>query len=163
MFVINNIKENLEESVDKKKYSPLDFIGYLTNNKTKWELLNEEQKHQFQPFIILKWLSMSNELTPYISLIIRYTIGVLDKQQIYIMLYYLLPKKKYYFNYIKKNKTLKYSDEIINIFVKEFELSKRECIQYIDFYKTNTKYITKLLYNNGLNDKEVSKYLKELK
>ena len=164
MFKFSNIKkETIEEKENKKNITPLDYISYLTNNKKKWDNLTIDEQKQFPAFIILKWLSMSEGLTPYISLILKYTIGVLDNQQIYMFLYYLLPKQKFYFNYIKKNKTEKYPQELIEIFIKEFELSKKEIINYIDFYKKNEIYIKKVMAKYGKNEKEINKILKELK
>jgi hypothetical protein len=152
-----------ETEIAKRNITPLDYISWLTDKKRKWETFDEIEQKQFAPFIILKWLSMSQDLTPYISLIIKYTIGVLDAQQIYMFLYHLLPKQKFYYNYVKKTKSEKYNKELMDIFVNEYQISRREVADYLDFYKSNKEHIRKVVSKYGLTEKEVDKLLKEIK
>ncbi|GEM_PF-1991222 len=165
MFKVTGGLKKIEPEIEmaKKNITPLDYISWLTDKKRKWDALDEIEQKQFAPFIILKWLSMSQDLTPYISVIIKYTIGVLDSQQIYMFLYYLLPKQKFYYNYVKKNKTEKYNKELLDIFVAEYQLSRREISNYLDIYKTNKEHIKKVISKYGLTEKEVDKILKETK
>jgi len=121
--------------------------------KKKLELKTPEDKREFQPFLIQRWLSMYSDL--YVKLL-NHTTNKLykamenDKDMWHKVLKSTIPySKRKRFGYIKKTKKEKQKksnlDDIISLIAKSKELSKREVELYINEYNLDvSKYKTVL-------------------
>lgn len=119
-------KEELIES-PKNKITLFDICKDITNFKTGKCLDTEEGKKAFVPYIILKVLSMNEEICPLLVHIEPY-VQVLSKEQMYMLLINLIPRDKRYHAYIKsKEEEIQHE---IGIIQKYFECSKHEAHEY---------------------------------
>lgn len=148
--------------------SIIDFLNFLTFDKTPWAELSTQDQKKFDPYMINKWLSMESNgiLCPVIHMIQRYTVNSdLSKKDIYNLYFDLLPKEKYFFKYIKPSdeKNRKYSERLVDIVSEYYLISKREAKDYINlYYETENDYVLrKIVSSFGLEEKEIDKIFKE--
>ncbi len=149
----------------EKETTIIDFLNFLTFEKTKWDDLTLQDQKKFDPYMIIKWLSMESNgvLCPIANIIQKYS-SELGKKELYNLLFDILPKEKYFFKYIKANdeNSKKYSEKLIEIFSEYFEISKKEAINYLNlYYETeNQKRIKRIVLSYNIDEKEVEKILK---
>jgi hypothetical protein len=144
--------------VSKKKQIK-DLWGWLneiTLHKTSVEEISEESWEKWNSYMIHRYVSMDIryiELVNYIQ-----TIPYDNKQQIYNIYREMIPKAKTFFKYLKTNRKKK-NTEVIEYIAKHFECSLGEAEEYLDILReTGTR---RVLYDMGVNDKEVDKLLKK--
>jgi len=104
-----------------------DFLEDIKFHK-KGNLLNEQTKGKFDPFMILRFLSMNTDILWLVNIINHYQ-ETMSKEQIYQFLVDIIPKHANRFKYIKKSK-----QEIENSeFVQEYyQISPKEANDYIE-------------------------------
>lgn len=145
---------------DNYLFKFLDNISFV-KNKNFINEIPEDSKKILSPFICNLWLSHNDALFP-LSDILNDIIFNLSLEQYYHLCRIIIPKNKYYFKWIKKNKDKneKYPDWLVDIFIREFEfVSKKEVIEYLqieNFGNLDNSFILK----NALTEQQ-KKYLKE--
>ena len=132
-----------------------DWLKQITYEKQSWNSFTEEDKASFNPYLIHRFLSMNPEYIEFVNLIqsIPYT----EKEKIYKLYLYMIPKKNMFLKYIKSNR-VKIKDELLNHLASYYECSLREADEYYHMLHNDT--IKGILKKRGVEDKEIKKLLK---
>ena len=101
---------------------------------------------------------MDENLIQIVNYFQKYSIGLLEPRDTYKWYCDVIPKQKRFNKYIKSKNAVKYNNELIDIVCKYFEISKTECVQYIEMLsKDKLKSILELY---GKESKQIKKLLK---
>ena len=138
--------------------SIVDWINQVLVYKTPWENFDESEHKTFSPFIVNRWLSMDMEFIEIVNFFQKYSIGLLEPKDTYKWYCDVLPKGKRFNRYIKGKKQKKYDKELVKIVCKYFEVSKKECIEYIELM--DKEQLKSLLELYGKESKQIKKLLK---
>jgi len=117
-----------------------DFIKDILYKKSGTLLDKSEEEHDFQPFMVQRWLSMHSNLNVKIlnATTNKLYKGIDDKPAWYKLFITTLPKAKYKrFKYIKKVSSKKKKsdlDDAITMIAQNKQISKREVKEYIEEY-----------------------------
>jgi hypothetical protein len=132
-----------------------DWLKQITYEKQSWDSFTEEDKVSFNPYMIHRFLSMNPEYIEFVNLIqnIPYT----EKEKIYKLYLYMIPKKNMFLKYIKSTKT-KTKEELLQHIASHYECSLREAYEYYHMHHSDT--IKNILKKRGVDDKEIKKLLK---
>ena len=132
-----------------------DWLKQITYNKQPWDSFTEEDRVSFNPYMIHRFLSMNPEYIEFVNLIqnIPYT----EKEKIYNLYLYMIPKKNMFLKYIKSTKT-KTREELLQHLASYYECSLREADEYYHMLHNDT--IKGILKKRGIEDKEIKKLLK---
>ena len=132
-----------------------DWLKQITYEKQSWDSFTEEDKVSFNPYMIHRFLSMNPEYIEFVNLIqnIPYT----EKEKIYKLYLYMIPKKNMFLKYIKSSKT-KTREELLQHLASYYECSLREADEYYHMLHNDT--IKGILKKRGVEDKEIKKLLK---
>jgi hypothetical protein len=132
-----------------------DWLRQITYEKQSWDSFTEEDKVSFNPYMIHRFLSMNPEYIEFVNLIqnIPYT----EKEKIYKLYLYMIPKKNMFLKYIKSTKT-KTREELLQHLASYYECSLREADEYYHMLHNDT--IKGILKKRGIDDKEIKKLLK---
>jgi hypothetical protein len=132
-----------------------DWLKQITYEKQSWDSFTEEDKTSFNPYMVHRFLSMNPEYIEFVNLIqnIPYT----EKEKIYKLYLYMIPKKNMFLKYIKSNKT-KTKEELLQHLASHYECSLREAYEYYHMHHSDT--IKNILKKRGVDDKEIKKLLK---
>ncbi len=105
--------------------------------------------------MVHRFLSMNPEYIEFVNLIqnIPYT----EKEKIYKLYLYMIPKKNMFLKYIKSNRT-KTKEELLQHIASHYECSLREAYEYYHMHHSDT--IKNILKKRGVDDKEIKKLLK---
>ena len=136
----------------------VEWINQILVHKTPWENFDESEHKTFSTFIVNRWLSMDKEFLEIVNFFQKYSIGLLEPKDTYKWYCDVLPKGKRFNRYIKGKKQVKYDDELVGIVCKHYEISKKECIEYIELLSKEE--LISMLELYGKNKKEVKKLLK---
>lgn len=132
-----------------------DWLKQITYEKQPWDSFTEEDRASFNPYMIHRFLSMNPEYIEFVNLIqsIPYT----EKEKIYKLYLYMIPKKNMFLKYIKSNRT-KTREELLQHLASHYECSLREAYEYYHMHHSDT--IKNILKKRGVDDKEIKKLLK---
>jgi hypothetical protein len=132
-----------------------DWLKQITYEKQSWDSFTEEDKVSFNPYMIHRFLSMNPEYIEFVNLIqnIPYT----EKEKIYKLYLYMIPKKNMFLKYIKSSRT-KTREELLQHLASYYECSLREADEYYHMLHNDT--IKGILKKKGIDDKEIKKLLK---
>lgn len=132
-----------------------DWLKQITYKKQPWDSFTEEDKTSFNPYLIHRFLSMNPEYIEFVNLIqnIPYT----EKEKIYKLYLYMIPKKNMFLKYIKSTRT-KIKEELLQHIASYYECSLREADEYYHMHHSDT--IKNILKKRGVDDKEIKKLLK---
>jgi hypothetical protein len=132
-----------------------DWLKQITYKKQSWDSFTEEDKVSFNPYMIHRFLSMNPEYIEFVNLIqnIPYT----EKEKIYKLYLYMIPKKNMFLKYIKSTRT-KTKEELLQHLASHYECSLREADEYYHMLHNDT--IKGILKKKGIDDKEIKKLLK---
>ena len=132
-----------------------DWLKQITYEKQSWDSFTEEDKVSFNPYMIHRFLSMNPEYIEFVNLIqnIPYT----EKEKIYKLYLYMIPKKNMFLKYIKSTRT-KTREELLQHLASYYECSLREADEYYHMLHNDT--IKGILKKRGVEDKEIKKLLK---
>ena len=132
-----------------------DWLKQITYEKQSWDSFTEEDRASFNPYMIHRFLSMNPEYIEFVNLIqnIPYT----EKEKIYKLYLYMIPKKNMFLKYIKSNRT-KTKDELLQHLASHYECSLREA--YEDYLMHHSDTIKVIPKKRGVDDKEIKKLLK---
>ena len=145
----------------KKPKTIFDHLAGITHKKTKWEDLTEADQKSFSPYLINRWLSMAPELIEIVDMFQHYTIGPLTREHVYKLYYDILPKGKFFNKYIKGKKSDKYNTELVKFIAEHVQISKREAMEYIDYWKKDhIDELKSLLKKYGKTEKEIKQLIK---
>ena len=165
-MIADTLTKNLDQLPEKKinkAASIFDHLANITNKKTPWSSLSEQDRKSFSPYLINRWLSMHPDLIEIVDMFQQYTIGPLDKKHVYQLYHDILPKQRMFAKYIKGKKVNKYNPELVKFLADHFQCSKTESEDYISLMMLNEHgrdRLIQLLKQYGNSDKEIKKLLK---
>jgi hypothetical protein len=132
------------------------WLNEITLYKTPIENISEESWDKWNSYIIHRYVSMNInyiEVANYIQ-----TIPYDSKQQIYQIYREMIPKQKTFLKYIK-SRTKRQPATLVEYVAKYFECGLGEAEEYIDILRENGT--RRILYDMGIQDKEIDKLLKK--
>jgi hypothetical protein len=132
-----------------------DWLKQITYEKQSWDSFTEEDKASFNPYMMHRFLSMNPDYIEFVNLI--QTIPYTEKEKIYKLYLYMIPKKNMFLKYIKSTKT-KTREELLQHLASYYECSLREADEYYHMLHNDT--IKGILKKRGIEDKEIKKLLK---
>lgn len=110
-----------------------DWLNEITYNKRSWNSFTDEDKSEFNLFMINRFLSMNPDNIDVINLIQRYP--TCSNKVVYKYYCDLLPKKKSFFKYIKSS--IKWEKETVDKISEYYKCSTREAKEYIGILTDN--------------------------
>jgi hypothetical protein len=132
-----------------------DFLKEITGKKSPWSSFNEEDKKQFNPYMVHKYISMYE---PYIEVAnIGQSLPHTDKEKIYQFYCNIIPKSNVWLKYIKGTKN-KANEDLLKYISMYYECSFREAEEYLTLLSKEE--IVNILSKYGIEDKEIKKLLK---
>ena len=132
------------------------WLNEITLYKTPVESISEESWDKWNSYIIHRYVSMNInyvELVNYVQ-----TLPYENKQQIYTIYKEMIPKNKIFLKYIK-SRVKKQPVTLVEYVAKHFECGLGEAEEYIDILRDHGT--RKVLYDMGMDEKEVEKLLKK--
>lgn len=138
-----------------KKMSIFDWLKEITYNKSPWNSFTEEDKESFNPYLIHRFLSMNPDYVDFVNTV--QTVPYTNKERVYNIYLYTIPKKDMWLKYIKSTKT-KRQEAMLKHIATYYECSLGEAEEYADILKDNG--IKSILKQSGVDDKEIKKLLK---
>ena len=132
-----------------------DWLKEITSNKSKWESFTEEEQSSFNPYMMHRLLSMNPEYIEFVNLV--QTFPYSDKEKIYNIYLYMIPKKNMFHKYIKSSKKKK-QESLLKYIANYFECSLGEAEEYIDILRETG--VKSILTKLGVEEKEQKKLLK---
>ena len=136
----------------------IDWVNQVLVHKKSWNEFQEEDQKKFSSFIVNRFLSMDEEFIEVVNMFQKYSIGTLEPREVYKWYCDVLPKGKRYNKYIKGKKQTKYDSELIEIMCKHYEVSKNECIEYLELISKQE--LKSILEMYGLDPKKIRRFLK---
>ena len=132
-----------------------DWLNQITYDKQPWNSFTEEDKKSFEPYMIHRFLSMNPDYIEFVNLV--QVFPVTDKEKIYNIYLYMIPKKKMFLKYIKSS-TKKRQEKLLGYIASYYECSLGEANEYIDILRENG--VKDILNKMGVDEKEQKKLLK---
>ena len=132
-----------------------DWLNQITYEKQPWNSFTEEDKKSFEPYMIHRFLSMNPEYIEFVNLV--QTFPYTDKEKIYNIYLYMIPKKKMFLKYIKSS-AKKRQEKLLGYVASYYECSLGEANEYIDILRENG--VKDILNKMGVDEKEQKKLLK---
>ena len=132
-----------------------DWLNQITYDKQPWNSFTEEDKKSFEPYMIHRFLSMNPEYIEFVNLV--QTFPYTDKEKIYNIYLYMIPRKKMFLKYIKSS-TKKRQEKLLGYVASYYECSLGEANEYIDILRENG--VKDILNKMGVDEKEQKKLLK---
>ena len=128
--------------------TPYDHLKNLHTKKRKWNEFNDEEKKNFNIFIINKALSFNPNYLNIVNLVQKYSAGQITQKEVFKIYFNLLPTKFRFYKWIK-SKNEKKDKEKINNLAMYFECSTKEAKDYLTLLDKKT--INNILknYKNG--------------
>ena len=139
----------------------VEWINQILVYKTPWENFDESEHKTFSTFIVNRWLSMDKDFLEIVNFFQKYSIGLLETKDTYKWYCDVLPKGKRFNRYIKGKKQKKYDKELVEMVCKYFEISKKECTEYVEIM--NKEELKSILQLYGTEPKQIKKILKGIK
>ncbi|MFW6272629.1 MAG: DNA polymerase clamp loader subunit A [bacterium] len=103
-----------------------DYLNALTLKDKEVNFDNPEDRNEYKPYIINRFVSMSEVFIPVVNEINRYEI---PKEAHYTYLDSIIPKRKQYFKYIKASKDLTLEEK--KYVAMYFEVGLKDAERYI--------------------------------
>ena len=130
------------------------WINELFVGKRDWDSFSDADKKKFSPFMVNRYLSMSDDFLPFVNHFQKYTIEVMPHKSVYQFYCNLLPKKKTYLRYLSGKKT-KVNEKVVPFIQEYFEVSKIQAGEY--YQLMNKDELKSLLTKYGKTEKEIKK------
>lgn len=131
-----------------------DHLNNICYSKPDWDTLSDKDKESWNNYMIHRFLSMYE---PYIEIVNTAQKYQFEDKYLYNFYKSVIPKKKMFLKYIK-SKTKQANKDLVNTFIKHFELSSREAKEYLPLLHQED--ITMLLQQRGFEDKQIKQLLK---
>ena len=130
-----------------------DWINQITYNKQPWNTFTDEDKSEFNTFMIHRFISMNPDYIDVVNMIQKYP--NCPTRMVYKFYCDLLPKKKSFFKYIKASG--KNDSETIKAVAEYYQCSTREAKEYINIVDVNNIKNVLNLGQSGTNKKRRKK------
>ncbi len=130
-----------------------DWLNQITYNKQPWDTFTDEDKTEFNTYMIHRFISMNPDYVDAVNLIQCYP--DCPKRKVYQFYCELLPKKKAFFKYIKAS--AKDDPETIKAIAEYYKCSTRESKEYINIVDVNNIKNVLNLGQSGTNKKRRKK------
>ena len=124
--------------------TPFDHLKNLHTKKRKWNEFNDEEKKNFNIFIINKALSFNPNYLDVVNLVQKYSAGQSSQKEIFKIYFNLLPTKFRFYKWIKGKKEKENKDKIEYLAI-HFKCSKKEAKDYLSLL--NKKTINNIIKN----------------
>jgi hypothetical protein len=135
-----------------------DWLKQITSDKKSWKSFTEDQQNSFNSYMIHRFVSMYE---PYVEVAnLGQSIPYPDKEKTYKFYCNMLPKKNVFLKYIKCTKK-RPSVDLLKYIANYYVISLGEAEDYI--YLLKKEGIEHILEKSGLEQKEIKKFLKEIK
>jgi hypothetical protein len=161
------VKKTQKKTTTEKTSSKtlFDHIRAVTEfqDPEYFDKLTDSDKKTWSNYMMQRFLSMNPDWTEFISEMDPIIVGKqLDPKLTYLLYISMIPKSKIFLKYIKGSKSVDYHEKLVELMKKEYEISKEECIEYLNILSIIDKkniYTANLLQKYGINEKEISKIL----
>ena len=110
-----------------------DWLNEITYHKRPWSTFTDEDKAEFNTYMINRFISMNSSYIDAVNLIQRYP--DCPKRKVYQFYCDLLPKQKAFFKYVKAS--AKNDPETIKTIAEYHQCSTREAKEYINIVDIN--------------------------
>ena len=135
-----------------------DWLNEITFNKRDWSSFSEDQRESFNSYMIHRYVSM---YIGYVELAnIAQKLPLNEREKIYNIYKTMLPKKKMFLKYVKKQNKNTYED-LLQYVADYYQCSLGEAEEYIDIIREAG--IRGILWEMGVNEKETDKLIKKAK
>ena len=135
-----------------------DWLNELTFNKKEWSSFSEDQRESFNSYMIHRYVSM---YIGYVELSnIAQKLPLTEKEKIYNIYKTMLPKKKMFLKYVKRQTKNTYED-LLKYVSEYYQCSFGEAEEYIDIIREAG--IRGILWEMGVDEKETDKLIKKAK
>ena len=131
-----------------------DWLNEISYKKSSWSSFSEDDKDNFNSYMINRFVSMKSNYIDLVNLIQKYTI---PKSVLYNYYCKTIPKSRTFFRYIKPKKS-NINKDLLNILSKHLQLSKREIKDNYNLIGKDFK--IELLTNLNIDNKQIKKLLK---
>lgn len=113
--------------------SLFDHIKAITSEQDPnyFDKLGDEDKKSWSNFMINRFLSMNPDWIELVSAILPLT-QTLRPEDMYKVYINIIPKGKYYLNYIKGKKEQDYPEFLVELIKKDYQCSSNEASDYLD-------------------------------
>ena len=138
-----------------------NIFGWLDEimlHKSNPQNISEESWDKWNSYMIHKYLSMNIDYIDIVNYVQK--INPNNKKQIYTIYQEMIPKKKLWLKYIKNTNKTNFK-QIPEYVAEYFNCSLGEAEEYI--YLLRKQGIKGILWDMGVNEKEVDKLIKEAK
>lgn len=105
-----------------------DVLDDLTVHKTEFDSSNEEYRKQYPPFMVNRFVSMTELYIPIVNEVNMYP--DIPKEAHHRYFSTILPKRKHFFKYIKKAKDFSQAEK--ELICEYFECSMNDADRYIN-------------------------------
>lgn len=130
-----------------------DWLNEITYHKRPWITFTDEDKTEFNTYMINRFISMNSSYIDAVNLIQRYP--DCPKRKVYQFYCELLPKQKAFFKYVKAS--AKDDLETIKAIAEYYQCSTREAKEYINIVDVNNIKNVLNLGQSGTNKKRRKK------
>jgi hypothetical protein len=123
-----------------------DYLKALTERNEELDFDNDEVRKGYQPYMINRFVSMSEVYIPVVNEINKYEV---PKDVHYRYMFSILPKRKQFFKYIKGNKDLSLTEK--KILAHYFNVGMREAEEFIRMMEPEQIQEVLEIYRSGKN------------
>ena len=117
--------------------TPFDHLKNLHTKKKNWDVFNDEEKKNFNVYIINKALSFNPNYLNIVNLVQKYSAGQITQKEIFKIYFSLLPTKFRFYKWIKDKNEKKDKDKMEYLAI-HFECSKKEAKDYLSILDKKT-------------------------
>ena len=135
--------------------TPFDWVKEITVNKPSWNSFTEDEQASFTPFMVHRILSMNPDYIDFVNLVQKLPQD--NKEKIYRLYVYMIPKKSMFAKYIKSTKKKK-QESLLKHVASYYECSLGEAEEYIDIIRESG--VKSILTKLGVEEKEIKKLIK---
>ena len=149
-----------------KNKSLFDHVNVIRQSQDKdyYISLSDEDRKSFNPFMILRALSMDANIVEEMALL--YTIyDKIPPPQFYQLLISIVPKSTRFYPWIKSKK-LKFGKELVGYISRRFKIPAYQSNEYLGILlksKRGEQELEQILQSAGLNEKEINDLFEDKK
>ena len=141
-----------------KRFNIFDWLKEITLKKSEWSSFTEEQKDEFNVYMINRFLSQNEYYIDIVNVVQR--IPYTEKEKIYNVYKSLIPTRNLFLKYVKSS-TPTYPQKLLEYFASYIECSQTEAGEYIPLLgKDNVK---NALISLNIDKKEITKLTQKIK
>lgn len=158
-------KKKKEAQKAPKVKSLFDHIKSITQepyDPNYWIKLSDGDKKTFSSYMVHRFISMNPDWIEIANMFQQYSYD-LPPEIVYKLYAETLPKSRVFLRYVKGKKVETFENELVDLLCKDFEISKKEAIDYLKIYFVYPGGMDELTYfleKYGKTEKEIKKLLK---